>query len=122
MSTRPPVNIILAVVLLLSLAGIAKGWEVLTARVVSDTETAVHKEVFGVNGEMLWSPIRLQSDQLGDIYKQLGFKLLRFPLGKVYAGAVSHLVSRLYKALRYLHALYPVQRGTDNRVRNMLPP
>lgn len=42
---------------------------------------SLNKEVFGVHGEMLWSPVRYEDPLLADYYLDLGFTSIRFPGG-----------------------------------------
>lgn len=51
------------------------------ATVATTDATKLNKGVFGVHGEMLWSPVRLESTQLAKAYTDLGFQVLRFPGG-----------------------------------------
>ncbi len=53
----------------------------LRAAVATDETKKVNKGVFGVHGEMLWSPLRLESAALAKVYADLGFQVLRFPGG-----------------------------------------
>lgn len=51
--------------------------------IIIDIENSHHlsKTIFGVHGEMLWSPVRYQDPELVKYYKDLGFTSIRIPGG-----------------------------------------
>ncbi len=42
---------------------------------------AVRPHIFGIHGELLWSPMRLGEDRLADFYEAVGFSQIRLPGG-----------------------------------------
>ena len=53
----------------------------------------LNKRVFGIHGELLWSPVRLGDPLLSDIYNDVGFQDIRLPGG----AAGNHFLSQTSK-------------------------
>ncbi len=59
----------------------SKNSNVININIELSKSRALNKRVFGIHGELLWSPIRYGSDELVKEYKKLGFTNIRFPGG-----------------------------------------
>lgn len=66
---------------------------VLNAKVNLADSQQINKRVFGIHGELLWSPIRLGQSLLSTIYNEIGFQDIRLPGG----AAGNHYLSQSSK-------------------------